>query len=199
MFPRRAGGVGTGAQDALYCWWRGGGQRKDNPCLERVIHWALLSRTLDPVLPPSKRAPTAHNTLFFKQWAAAKVGALAACCVAGARASLTRTPPRARARASQAKAPPRPPRALDPEGWSLYEGLLPLEERQLRTAPEFVAAAQQFSRQPLLWVGAPVRVEDAASFAPSLLPDGFEAFRLRCRWPADGFDPARTYDADELY
>ena len=83
---------------------------------------------------------------------------------------------------------PRPSTGEGPQDWSLLERLLAVEERALGSAGEFVDAARAFDEQPLLWVGAAVRVQDADSFAP-LLPAWFEPFRADCEWAADGWAP----------
>ena len=93
---------------------------------------------------------------------------------------------------ARAAAPPPPPPEEDPEGWSVYEGLLPLAEQQLASAEEFVRAAERFAAQPLLWVGAPVRVADGASSAAQpLLPEWVEPFRAACEWASDSWAPAQ--------
>ena len=70
---------------------------------------------------------------------------------------------------------------------SLYDTLLPLEDQQLPTAAAVVSAAEAYSSQPVLWVGAPVRVADNSSFAP--LPEWFEPFCQGCTWTADSWEP----------
>ena len=64
-----------------------------------------------------------------------------------------------------------------------------MAERSLGAAGECVEAARAFADQLLLWVGAPVRVQDPGSFAP-LLPDWLEPFRATCPWAADAWNPA---------
>ena len=95
---------------------------------------------------------------------------------------------RARPHAAQSQAADVPPRETFAENWGIFESLLHVEERQLRTAADFVAQAKRFSEQPLLWVGAPVRVEDAASFNP--LPEWTERFRTKCLWPKYNYGQA---------
>ena len=97
-FPRRAGGVGTGAPDLLYCLWNQVDGAEDSACIENVVSWPFLSRTLDPVLPDEQRAPAPHNTLFHEQWEAAKVrlagvrGSLLACGMVDQGAGATNQP-----------------------------------------------------------------------------------------------------------
>ena len=72
-FPRRGGGVGIAPPDELYCMWAHAGMQEANPCVAHAISYAELSRFLDPVLPPDQRAPTERNTLYYQEWATAKV------------------------------------------------------------------------------------------------------------------------------
>ena len=110
IFPRNGGGAGTGMTwHPYYCLYKGLDFEDNNPCMDHTVGWPFVSRTLDPVLPAKKRAPTARNTVFYSEYAAAKVGGAAWGAAAWAplahpRRMLPRPPP-CRAVASSRRAP----------------------------------------------------------------------------------------------
>ena len=189
--------MGLGLEPSMYCQPAAFGVYMENePCFGRALHYSLLSRFLDPLLPPDQRAPTASNTMFWEQYKAAQVGGSAdvvrchsggrgrrglrvhrAAAAAASSATLVRRDPLARAPLSCVGA------QVVPNRHELLQPVYSIPQQLLPTAAAFQAAAAPFEAQAVLWVGAPPRIADGSSFTP--LPEWFAGYAATCPWVQD--------------